>query len=81
MSAINVQSEMYVVDWQLDFANSEPARSCATDPIMVGPIMLDPGIDDPVNDTGHGPRRGDLQPSEEFTCLLAALVGDGEEFS
>ena len=26
----------------------------------------DPSIDDPVNDTGLGPRRGDLQVSREF---------------
>jgi len=71
MSASNVQYESYVADWQLNFAYRERPT----------PLRSDPNIDDPVNDTGRGPRRGDLQLSEEFACLLSALVGDGEEFS
>ena len=31
------------------------------------PIEFDASIDDPVNDTGLGPRRGDLQVSVEVT--------------
>lgn len=31
------------------------------------PIEFDPSIDDPVDDTGLGPRRGDLQVSVEVT--------------
>jgi len=69
MSASSVQSEMYVADWQLDFGQGE--RPAA--------LQCDPNIDDPVNDTGCGARRGDLQLSEEFACLLGALTPNGEE--
>jgi hypothetical protein len=30
----------------------------------------DPSMDDPVNDTGLAPHRGDLQMSEEFACMV-----------
>jgi hypothetical protein len=70
MSAGNAQRELYVADWQLDFVCGD--RSSA--------LSSDPNIDDPVNDTGRGPRLGDMELSEEFACLLSALVGDGEEF-
>ena len=70
MSATNVQSALPTTPWHLDLAYDAPSRLSAADP----------SIDDPVNDTGRGHRRGDLQLSEEFACLLTALVGDGEEF-
>jgi hypothetical protein len=35
--------------------------------------VADPGIDDPLNDTGLGPRRGDLQLSDEFDCLVRLI--------
>lgn len=70
MSASSVQRELYVADWQLDFACDERSTT----------LLGDPNVDDPVNDTGRGPLRGDLQLSEEFACLLSALVGDSEEF-
>jgi hypothetical protein len=39
----------------------------------------DPGIDDPVNDTGLAPHRGDLQLSEEFACMVNLICeGHGE---
>ena len=71
MSASNAQSLLSPADWRLGLAYGERST----------PLQCDPNIDDPVNDTGLGPRRGDLQLSEEFACLLSALVGDSEEFS
>ena len=43
-------------DWHLDLVKDLPSQS----------LQGDPGIDDPVNDTGLGPRCGDLQVSAEF---------------
>ena len=71
MSASNAQTPLSTADWQLGLTYGERSTS----------LQYDPSIDDPVNDTGLGPRRGDLQLSEEFAFLLSALVGDGEEFS
>ena len=43
------------------------------------PPDSDPNIDDPVNDTGLGPHRGDLQIWDEFACLLNVIFeGHGE---
>ena len=73
MSASNVQSELYVADWQLDFNYGQPSGSYAVD------RSVNPGIDDPVNDTGLGSRRGDLQPSDEFAGLVKMICeGSGE---
>jgi hypothetical protein len=69
MSASNVPSELYVADWQLNFAYDEPLAA----------LKADPNIDDPVNDTGISLRCGDLQLSDEFACMLTALVADGED--
>jgi hypothetical protein len=42
-------------------------------------INSDPSIDDPVNDTGLAPHRGDLQRSEEFACMMTLICeGHGE---
>jgi hypothetical protein len=43
--------------------------------------VADPGIDDPLNDTGLGPRRGDLQLSDEFDCLVRLICEGSGEFS
>jgi hypothetical protein len=43
-------------DWNLDLVHDSPSQS----------LPGDPNIDDPVNDTGLGPRHGDLQVSGEF---------------
>ena len=59
MSASNVQPALSTTDWHWDLAYDAPCRLA----------MASPGIDDPVNDTGLGPRRGDLQLSDEFACL------------
>jgi hypothetical protein len=75
MSASNVQCELYVADWQLDFAYGAPSRLSVADP-----SMADPGIDDPVNDTGLRPRRGDLQLSDEFACLVRLICEESGEF-
>jgi len=36
-------------------------------------LQDDPSIDDPVNDTGLGPRCGDLQVSGEFARQLSLI--------
>jgi hypothetical protein len=43
-------------DWRVDIVSDLPSQSS----------QGDPSIDDPVNDTGLGPRHGDLQISGEF---------------
>ena len=71
MSASNVQSELSIPDWHFDLADGRPAELS----------VADPGIDDPVNDTGLGPRRGDLQFSDEFACLVRLICEGSGEFS
>ncbi len=71
MSASNVQSALSTTDWHLDLAYDAPSRLSVTDP----------SIDDPVNDTGIGPRRGDLQLSDEFACLVRLICEGSGEFS
>jgi hypothetical protein len=50
VSASNVQSAMSNMGWQLGFAYDASSRLA----------VADPSIDDPVNDTGLGPRHGDF---------------------
>ena len=76
MSASNVQPALSKTDWHLDLAYDAPSRLSVADP-----SMADPGIDDPVNDTGLGPRRGDLQLSDEFACLVRLICQESGEFS
>jgi hypothetical protein len=71
VSATNVQSALSTTDWHLDFAYDAPSRLS----------VADPSIDDPVNDTGLGPRRGDLRLSDEFACLLSVICEGSGEFS
>ena len=71
MSATNVQSALSKTDWHLDLAYDAPSRLS----------VADPSIDDPVNDTGLGPRRGDLRLSDEFACLLSVICEGSGEFS
>jgi hypothetical protein len=71
MSASNVQSALSTPDWHFDLAYDRPAELS----------VADPGIDDPVNDTGLGPRRGDLQLSDEFACLVRLICEGSGEFS
>ena len=70
MSAINVQPELSTTDWHPDLAYRAPSRLS----------VAEPGIDDPVNDTGLGPQRGDLHLSDEFACLLKAICEGSGEF-
>ena len=44
-------------DWYLDLVQDLPSQSA----------LGDPGVDDPVNDTGLGLRCGDLQLSGELS--------------
>jgi len=71
VSATNVQFALSTTDWHLDLACDALSR------LSVG----DPSIDDPVNDTGFGPRRGDLQLSDEFDCLIRLICEGSGEFS
>jgi len=71
MRTSTIQTESFITDWQLDIADEAPSR-------LSGP---DPSIDDPVNDTGLGPRRGDLQLSDEFACLVRLICEGNGEFS
>jgi len=71
MSATNVQSGPPTTAWHLDPAYDAPS------PLPV----TDPGIDDPVNDTGLGLRHGDLQLSDEFAGLVRLICEASGEFS
>jgi hypothetical protein len=52
----NVHTAFSGNDWYLDLEHDLPIQS----------LQGDPSIDDPVNDTGLGPRCGDFQLSGEF---------------
>ena len=71
MSASNAQRLLSTANWQLGLAFGERSTS----------LQCDPNIDDPVNDTGLGPRRGDLQLSDEFACLVRLICEGSGEFS
>jgi hypothetical protein len=75
MSASDVQSAWSTPDWHFDLAYERPAERPAE------LSVADPGIDDPVNDTGLGRRRGDLQLSDEFACLVRLICEGRGEFS
>jgi hypothetical protein len=69
VSASKVQPALSTTDWHLDLAYDAPSRLS----------VADPSIDDPVNDTGLGPRRGDFKLSDEFACLVRLICeGSGE---
>jgi hypothetical protein len=76
VSAGTVQPVSSTADWRLDTPNDRPSSL----------PVADSGIDDPVNDTGLGPPRGDLQLpdlqlSDEFACLLSMICEGSGEFS
>lgn len=56
----NVHTALFRNDWHLDLVYDLPSRS----------LQGDPSIDDPVNDTGLGPRCGDSQVSRELVSQL-----------
>ena len=64
-------AQLSTTDWHLELAYDAPSRLS----------VADPSIDDPVNDTGLGPRRGDLQLSDEFACLVRLICEGSGEFS
>ncbi len=70
MSAINVQPALFKTDWHLDLAYRAPSRLS----------VAEPGIDDPVNDTGLGPQRGDLHLSPEFVRFVKVICEGSGEF-
>jgi hypothetical protein len=70
MGASIVQPALSTPDWHFDLVCGPTSTSAA-----------DPGIDDPVNDTGLGPLRGDLQLSGEFACLVSMVCEGSGEFS
>jgi hypothetical protein len=55
----------------LDLAYDAPSRLS----------VAHPSIDDPVNDTGLGPWRGDFELSDEFACLVRLICEGSGEFS
>ena len=71
MSASNVQPALSRTEWHLDLSYAAPS----------GLSVADSSIDDPVNDTGLGPQRGDLHLSDEFACLLKVICEGSGEFS
>lgn len=71
MSASSVQVESTNRDLNLDVNYK----------LRPTPPAIDPNIDDPVNDTGLGPHRGDLQMSDEFACLLRMILKESGESS
>jgi hypothetical protein len=58
-----IQADLTSMDLKLELTDRLPHMS----------VDGDPGIDDPVNDTGLGPHRGDLHLSDEFACLLKMI--------
>ncbi len=71
MNASNVQPALSKTPWHSDVACDAPSRL----------PVADPSIDDPVSDTGRGPRRGDLQLSHEFVCLVKVICEGSGDFS
>ena len=71
MSASNVQPALSTTHWHLDLAYDSPSRL----------LLADPSIDNPVDDTGVGPKRSDLQHSDEFACLIKVICEERGEFS
>jgi hypothetical protein len=71
VSTTNVQSASSTPGVHLDFAYDRSAELS----------LADPGIDDPVNDTGTGAGRGDMEFSDEFACLIRLICERSGEFS
>ena len=71
MSGSVIQAELIRTDLNLDYNGTSPRTL----------LDSDSGIDDPVNDTGLGPHRRDLQMSDEFTCLLRMILKESGESS
>jgi hypothetical protein len=63
VSASIVQAELTRMDLNQEF----------TDRLSRTLLNSDPSIDDPVNDTGLAPHRGDLQRAEEFACMITLI--------
>jgi hypothetical protein len=63
VSAGIAQPVVITADWLLDLRHDE----------LSSLAMAGSGIDDPVNDTGLGPERGDLQLANEFVCLIKVM--------
>jgi len=59
----NVRTAWSRNDWHLDLVRDLPSQS----------LQGDLSIDDPVNDTGLGPRHGDLQVPGEFASQLSPI--------
>jgi len=64
-----VQAELTRMDLNLEFTDRLPHTL----------LNSDPSIDDPVNDTGLGPHRGDLERSEEFACMISLICEEHGE--
>jgi hypothetical protein len=64
-----IQVELVRTDLNLEYSDTSPLTR-----------LDDSGIDDPVNDTGLGPHRGDLRMSEEFACLVNLICMEHGDF-
>jgi hypothetical protein len=71
MSATTVQPVFSATDWHLDLASHAPSTVS----------LADAGTDHPVDDTGPGHKRGDLQHSVEFACLIKLICEERGEFA
>ena len=69
MSGSVIQAELIRTDLNLDCSSTSPRTR-----------LGDSGIDDPVNDTGRDPHRGDLQMSQEFACLVNLICMEHGDF-
>ena len=71
MSGVAAQAELARTELRAEFSYEYPSTTWA-----------DAVIDDPVNDTGLGPRCGDLEVYKtEFGRLLRMILGESGEFA
>jgi hypothetical protein len=71
VNTTSVQSAFSTTHRYLELGYDAPSRSS----------VVEPSVDDPVNDTGLGPQRGDLQLSDKFACLVKLICEGSGEFS
>jgi hypothetical protein len=64
-----IQVELVGADLNLDYSDTSPLTR-----------LDNSGIDDPVNDTGPGLHRGDLQISDQFACLVNLFCMEDGDF-
>jgi hypothetical protein len=71
VSGVAAQAELPRTEPKPEFSYESPSTTSA-----------DSGIDDPANDTGLGPRCGDLEVyNGDFRHFLRVILGESGEFS